>query len=305
MSEHLRWGRSPVGLLRTDWVSACRPRHQVKNALGLLPAIVSHQTDPDIWFAALSVAIAFSICAAGVYLINDVRDRHTDRASRLKASRPIAAGRITPVGALAISGLLVPLGVALAWTAANADAALWIACYVLGAIAYTIWLKRWMMLDVAWLVGLYELRIVAGAAAITLADISAWLFALPLFALFAPALAKRVDEIRTTQAQGGGLVPGRGWRTHHASLALGLGHAFVVATVLTAVLYTVSDTARAAYARPELLWIAAPAIACGLERILWRANRGELGEDPVTFATGDPLCWVFATVLAVVFLAAL
>ena len=289
-----------MGLLRLralDWLAASRPAHWAKNALVLVPVVASHRFNVEAWFAAGATAVAFCLCASGVYLLNDVTDRAADRLSPTKALRPIAAGRIGTPAALAGAFALVALGIALAF-ALSVVVAAWVGGYVAAAVFYSVWVKRWALLDVAWLAGMYELRIAAGAAAAGLSGISVWLFGLSLFAFLALALAKRLGEIRAAQAQGRPMVPGRDWRVVDAPLALALATACAAAAALAAILYADSQTAHRLYAHPQLLWLTCPGVALGLARLLLAGNRGDMGEDPVAFVLTDPVSWVIFAILA-------
>ena len=137
--------------------------------------------------------LIFSALSGAVYLANDIFDVHRDRLHPRKRNRPIASG-LLPIdtawraaGALASVGagsafLLEPLfgGIALAYLATMA--------------AYTLVLKRLIVLDVFVISAGFVLRAVAGAAAIRV-PISPWLYICTgLGALFI-ALAKRRGEL--------------------------------------------------------------------------------------------------------------
>ena len=293
-----------VRLRGLDWLNVLRPKHQVKNTLVLLPVVASHNLDPGSWLSALLAGVAFCFCASGVYLLNDVYDRTSDRHSPSKANRAIAAGRIGLFDAILAGVALMLFGMCVA-ASVSAIVAAWVGGYVVAAACYTIWIKRVVMLDVVVLASLYELRIAGGVAAIGLDHVSPWLFAVPLFAFLALAFAKRLGEIRAVKLEPDESYPGRAWKTSDGPLTIALGSAFAAASALAAFLYADSTFARAAYTNPEILWVAPPAIVYGLGRILLVANRGELGEDPVAFAITDSLSWAGVAVVGAVFWIAL
>ena len=236
--------RQQGGAWQADWLTACRPAHWVKNTLVLIPACASHQFTVDAWFAAAVAGGGFCLCASGIYLLNDILDRTTDRLSPTKAKRPIAAGRIHPPTALAGALTLVATGLAVAG-AVSAFTCAWLATYAAVAVGYSLWWKRQPMLDVALLAGLHELRILTGAAAVGLSSISAALFTTTLFAFLALACAKRLGQIRLSEQHGRSEVAGLGWTLRDAPLALALAGASAVGSILTAILYANSPTALA------------------------------------------------------------
>ena len=290
-----------------DWFAACRPKHWAKNVLVLVPVVVSHQYfNVEAWFAATVTGAAFCVCASGIYLVNDVVDRQVDRLSLIpsRAERPIAARRIRLRPAIVGALGLVAGGVGMAGTV-SVPVAVWVCGYVAAAVGYSVWIKRFAICDVVFLASMYMLRITAGAAAVGLSSISAWLFVMPLFTFFTLALAKRLGEIRVVEQQGRSQVPGRDWKVEDAGLVLALAGAFAAASVLATVLYAESTRAHAIFTRPEILWLASPVISVGLGRVLLSANRGEMGDDPVSFILMDLTSWAVFLVLAATFWAAL
>ncbi|MBC7018236.1 UbiA family prenyltransferase, partial [Salmonella enterica subsp. enterica serovar Enteritidis] len=54
--------------------------------------ITAHQLNPASLGAALLAFLAFSACASGAYLMNDLLDLAADRQHPTKRHRPLAAG---------------------------------------------------------------------------------------------------------------------------------------------------------------------------------------------------------------------
>ena len=81
-----------------------------------------------------------------------------------------------------------------------------------------------------------------------------------------------------------------------------LGGACGMASVVVLALYIQSPEVRALYDRPELLWLAGLLFVTWLGRMTLLAGRGDLGDDPVLFATRDRTTWL--TVLGIGIVAA-
>src|SRR5690606_9645280 len=96
-------------------------------------------------------------------------------------------------GAAAIP-LLLALAAALC-LALPAGFALALAAYFAMTLAYSVRLKRQVIVDVLMLAGLYTLRIIAGAAA-TGVQPSFWLLAFSMFIFLSIATVKRYSELR-------------------------------------------------------------------------------------------------------------
>jgi protoheme IX farnesyltransferase len=117
--------------------------------------------------AAIFVAVLLASAAAGAF--NQIYEIELDRRMRRTRARPFAAGRLQPHRGWPVAiALLAAVGVAIAWLAANAAAALFT---FLGAffyaIVYTVWLKRrtWWNIVIGGLAGSFG--VLAGAAAVT------------------------------------------------------------------------------------------------------------------------------------------
>ena len=108
-----------------------------------------------------------------------------------------------------------------------------LACYFAGTCAYSLWLKRFPVIDVALLAGLYVARVMAGAAAIPVA-LSFWLLAFSLHFFFSLALAKRCTELAELPGDGTQAAPGRGYRRSDLPVlqAIGVASGFIAVLVL-------------------------------------------------------------------------
>lgn len=173
---------------------ALRPAQWTKNLIVFAALIFGQRLlDGGAVLRALVAFLAFCALSGVVYLVNDIVDREHDRQHPLKRLRPIAAGHLT-VTVAAISGLLLgalALGAA-AWlgTAFLVHAA----AYVLLQVAYSLALKRQVILDVLSIALGFVIRASAGGAAISV-PVSQWLLVCTILLALFLALAKRRHEI--------------------------------------------------------------------------------------------------------------
>lgn len=288
------------GVRPQAWWRALRPHQWIKNLLVFTPVFTSHQLGVAASSSAAGyAALAFCLCASGMYLLNDARDLAYDRAHPVKRSRPLAAGLLDTRRAR-----IVGCGLALAGTAAGALHSLLLAAvlvgYVAWAFAYTQWIKALRLADVVVLACLYVLRIVAGHAA-TGIEYSPWLLTFAFLVFFTLALAKRRQEI---QVAGVGRVAGRAygpsdlpWLTYAAALS-GIGAAIVLG------FYIGSENARRFYRWPALLLACCPVLLGWFWRIWRLCGRDRSGRDSIILALADPISLSSgAAMLAIVALA--
>ena len=281
-----------------DWLRALRPHQWTKNAVVFAPLLAAHEARLGPYLAAAGLFAALSACASGTYLLNDLADLEHDRAHPRKRDRPLAAGRLPlrPAGGLGTA--LVLLGTAAAFVLAPA-AGLCVLAYVLVTLGYSLSLKRRLFVDVAALALLFTIRAVAGAAvgAVTL---SSWFLAFTFFVFLALAILKRQSELSRLRAAGCSVLPGRAYTVDDRVVLAALGAACGVASAVVLALYIQSSEVRVLYGRPEILWLAGLLLVGWLGRMTLLADRGDLGDDPVLFATLDRTTWLTALAAGIV-----
>lgn len=168
-----------------------RPSHWVKNSFLLAPAVFGLRLfQRESWPLLAAAFSAFCLAASATYLVNDLADCQRDRDNPRTRGRPIASGELAPPIALAAALLLTLAALALAW---------WSRClvpllaYVAASHAYTFFLKKLPLADVATLTLLYLLRLLAGAQAVAVPP-SPWLLLCGGLLALLLALGKRLEK---------------------------------------------------------------------------------------------------------------
>ena len=275
-----------------------RPHQWLKNALVFLPLLAAHRFDGKTLFDAGLAFISFSLVASSVYVLNDLVDLEADRAHPRKRHRPFASGAI----AISRGPLLVlaPLGAgALVATLLGPWFGLVLVGYYATTLAYSLFLKRYIVIDICVLAGLYTFRIIAGGTA-TGIEISVWLLAFSVFFFLSLAAVKRQAELVDGAASGNLQAHGRGYITDDlpivASMAISSGYV----SVLVMALYLNSPAVSELYATPAMLWGICLVLLYWLSRMVMVTHRGRMHDDPVVFAVKDRISLIcFALVLAI------
>lgn len=281
------FGRQP-SRLRAVWI-ALRPQQWVKNILLLAPLVLAHRlADPPRLLAALGAFAAFSACASGVYVLNDLLDVEADRRHPRKRRRPFAAGTLPVAWGPFLAVVL--LGGAFTLSACTLPGlfTLLLGVYLLATLSYSFWLKRKVLVDVFVLAGLYTLRIMAGGAA-TVLPISEWFMALSLFLFTSLAFAKRYTELSGLASEAEGRARGRGYGPEDMRYIESIGPTSGYLAVLVLALYINSDGVKLLYPHPQWLWLACPLLLYWISRLWLLATRRKLHDDPVIFAVTDPV----------------
>ncbi|MBA3961646.1 MAG: UbiA family prenyltransferase [Chthoniobacterales bacterium] len=284
----------------TALIAACRPHQWAKNILVFVPVLTAHQlTNPHALLSAAGAFVAFCLLASGVYLLNDMLDLEADRAHVTKRLRPLASGRIPIPVATILCLCLLLAGLSVGYFGGVTFLAI-CSIYLASNIAYSTWLKRVVMLDVVVLACFYTLRLLAGGAA-TGIGVSDWLLAFSVFFFFGLAMVKRYSELRSLTTREGVPVAARGYLRSDLEPIGTFGVASGMISVLVLVLYVMSPEVRLLYRRPTLLLLLCPLFLYWITRLWFKANRGEVPQDPVVFALTDRTSYI-AGVLAMIVL---
>ncbi len=282
---------------------ALRIHQWSKNLLIFVPVITAHRIlDGPILLRGLVAFFAFSLVCSAVYLVNDLIDLEADRSHETKRFRAVAAGDLSIKSAVAVALLLLVGGIGVGWMAGHAFLVV-VAIYLAGNLAYSVWLKRVIMLDVVVLATFYTLRILAGGAATGIFP-SEWLLAFSIFFFFCLAMVKRFSELRTLSTIDNPLSAGRRYRRSDLDAIGSFGSASGLISVLVLILYVMSPEVRILYRHPVILLLLCPLFLYWMTRVWFKAQRGEVPEDPVVFALTDRTSYIAGVLAALVLYAA-
>lgn len=280
-------------------VRSARPRQWIKNGALLAALVFSRNGErlESVVREGIAVLI-FCALASAVYLFNDLLDRERDRLHPEKRFRPIAAGELSvPVAATAAAGLSATGLVGAFLLAPRFGGAA--AAYLALQLAYSLWLKHWVLIDVFAIAAGFVLRVVAGALAIGV-PISNWLYLCTLLLALFLALAKRRAELSTLEGDAS---------SHRKNLALysvplldQLIGIVSACTVLAYSLYTLAPETVQKFGTDALKYTI-PCVLFGLFRYLFLVHRRGAGGSPEKVLLSDvPLLADIGVFLAVVVL---
>lgn len=169
------WERSMLRL--GDFVELLRPMQWVKNVVVFAgPAAAMKLMEPASAAKASLTFAAFCLAASASYAVNDVMDRHADARHPIKRNRPVARGAVPPAAALALAGVLFLGAMSVPLLLANGWLAVVLGSYIVLALAYSLALKRRVLLDVIIIAIGFVLRAWAGSLAVDVPT-SHWLIA--------------------------------------------------------------------------------------------------------------------------------
>jgi 4-hydroxybenzoate polyprenyltransferase len=283
-------------------VRAMRPTQWTKNAIVYAALVFDGKLlDPDLFLRTTVIALCFCLVSSSVYLLNDLVDIEKDRQHPRKRLRPLPSGELSPRLALVAAMLLALIGLLTA-TWVNVWAGVVTAAYLLQNIAYSLYLKNLVIVDVMVLSLGFLLRVVAGVVVVDVTNFSPWLYVcVTLLALFL-GFGKRRHELVLLEGDASG---------HRASLgqynlAL-LDQLIGLVTTSTLVSYTLySFEAQTALAGQGRMLFTVPFVFYFIARYLYLIHVRKLGGAPDELLLQDrPLLfnsflWM-ATVVALIY----
>jgi 4-hydroxybenzoate polyprenyltransferase len=296
--DHLPCGRPTW----RAWAKLLRVHQYAKNALVLVPLLTAHLFNAEALVQALVAALAFSLCASSVYILNDLVDLQDDREHRSKRGRPLASGAIPLGHGLIAAPLLLLAGVAVAAAVSLPFLGVLLGYFAL-TTAYSFVLKRVMLVDVLTLAGLYSIRVFGGAVAIGV-TVSEWLLGFCMMLFMSLALIKRYVELAARRDAGKPDSGNRDYRAGDLDMVAALAAAAGFNAITVFALYISSATVHELYTRPAILWLVAALLLYWVARALMLASRRMMDDDPVVFALKDRVSLATIAIATLLVLAA-
>ncbi len=264
---------------------ALRLHQWSKNLLVFLPLLLAHALRPELLLKAAAAFLCFSFTASATYILNDLLDLEADRAHLTKRRRAFAAGDLSVASGLGMALLLGAISFTIAaWLPHKF--LVYLLLYLATTLAYSLALKRVVLLDVVILSSLYTIRMLAGSEA-TQTLVSPWLAAFSIFLFFSLAMVKRFSELQNLHLRGVHPSNGRGYLLSDLEQLRSFGTASAYASIVIFSLYINGRDVTSLYHHPNRMWLITPLLILWVSRVWLLASRGLLDEDPVVFALED------------------
>jgi len=273
-TRNARRTSAPAQALIPDLVALLRPSQWVKNVVVFAgPAAGLKLSSMDsLWRTALAFA-AFCLAASATYAFNDVMDRRADASHPLKRFRPVARGAISPVAAATTALLLAAAALIVAFVLVSPATAGVVVAYLITTLAYSLTLKRRVILDVIVVAFGFVLRAFAGSVAVDVPT-SEWLIACVFTLCLFMGFGKRRCEIA--------MIENSEERGHHRRTLLRytpdlLNHLLSVSagiTVITFLLYTMDTHGHPSPFLKQHLFYTLPIVIYGVFRFAMLTELG-------------------------------
>lgn len=281
-----------------------RPKQWTKNLIIFAGVAFSQRIGMvnDVMRSLGAFAI-FCLLSGAVYVVNDLFDREADRKHPTKRHRPIASGAVTGATAVASAIIVTVVGIVGAVFLSQVFAICAVAYLVL-MLAYSMWLKHVVIIDLFCIAAGFVLRAVAGAVVIDV-EISSWLLVCTILLSLFLGLSKRRHELVILDAQA---TEHRKILNEYSPTMLDQMISVVTSsTVVAYALYTLSPETVTKF-NTHGLSLTIPFVLYGIFRYLYLVHRHDLGGSPEKLLVEDrPLliavaAWAFSAGIVIYYL---
>lgn len=266
-----------------------RPRQWVKNLFLFAPLIFSkHLFEEGYLLSAGWGFLLFCLLSSGVYVINDIFDREADRNHPVKRNRPIAAGHVSVRAGAVIASIVIALAAGIAATL-QPLVRITAGLYLVLNLAYSVRLKRVILLDVFIIAAGFMLRVLAGAFVIGV-EVSHWLVLCTLFVSLFLALSKRRGELLLERVTGetSGREVLKEYDTTFADQMITISASGMA---ISYALYTVAERTVTMF-RTENLIFTTVFVLFGIFRYLYLLKKRSTEDNPTLLLVTDPVMMI-------------
>lgn len=266
-----------------SYFSLMRISHLVKNVLIFAPLVFSMRfTTENIMHSSIAF-LTFSIIASSVYVLNDIFDADSDKKHPQKKTRPVASGIIKMSEAKIFFAILLSIGTLISFNLPHFVFMI-IFGYFFMNILYSRWLKKIPIIDVMVIATGFVLRILAGAAAISV-SLSPWILLCTFFGALFIAFGKRKGEIDILKENSHRVR--NVLSSYHPDFLNQLIGTTAAITIISYALYTI-DTHTIHRLGTEKLIYTTPFVIFGIFRYFQVIYTQSQGDNPTKIFLTDP-----------------
>jgi 4-hydroxybenzoate polyprenyltransferase len=274
-----------------------RPYQWVKNTLVFGGLIFSHSMfQRNAVWQSIEAFVVFCIASSSVYLLNDLRDLEEDRRHPVKRLRPLASGALSPTLAATAMVLFFAGSMADAFRLRPAFGRV-VVTYLALNVAYSLWLKRVVILDVMIVASGFVFRAIAGAVVIGVVP-SPWLILCTMTLALLVGFGKRRHELTLLHEEAQNHRQSlEGYSEQFLDLMMAISAA---AALVSYALYTMAEETVRRFGTRRLI-LTFPWVIYGIFRYLYLIHKRRGGGDPARlFVTDFPTLLNAALWVAVV-----
>jgi len=287
-----------VGLIKT-----MRPRQWIKNVFIFAPLTFDVKLfNPRYLAQTVAGFVLLCLVSGTVYVINDLADIEKDRQHPKKRNRPLASGQVN-VRLAVVAAILIPLvTLPLSFLLHPVFGAI-LTGYLLIQIAYSLWLKDVVIVDVMLIAVGFLLRVAAGVPLVNAERFSPWLYVCMTLLALLIGFGKRRHELVLLKENAN--AHRQILQEYNRPL---LDHVISIVTASTLVAYALYTFSAPNLPANHTMMLTIPFVLYGIFRYLYLIHVKGMGGAPEEIALSDrPLqatvaLWGLSVILVMYFL---
>jgi 4-hydroxybenzoate polyprenyltransferase len=272
-----------------------------KNLFVFAPLVFSKRLfDWHSFFDVFVAFILFCLASSSVYIFNDIKDIESDRQHPQKRFRPLPSGEVSVTVARILSAALGIVCLIFSFLL-SLQFGLTVLIYIIINLFYSIALKNIVILDVMVIAAGFVLRVLGGAVIVDIYP-SNWLIICTILLSLFMGFSKRRHELVLLSEDS---ALHRKVLEHYSPYFLDQMISVVTAaTVMSYLLYTVSDQTVVFFGTRHLIWTV-PFVLYGIFRYLYLVHQKEEGSDPAEIMMKDKpllidiILWAISCILII------
>ncbi|MCS7308082.1 MAG: UbiA prenyltransferase family protein [Aquificaceae bacterium] len=253
----------------------------IKNAFVLIPLFFSFDFTGEKVLNSVIAFILFCFLSSGVYVINDLKDKHLDRLHPVKKHRPIASGEVSEFYAKSLAVAFSTTSLFFSFLVEYQLFIILIAYFILN-ILYSYYIKHVAIFDVLAISFSFLLRLIAGSV-VTDVSLSMWIIVMTFLLAMFISFAKRREDVLLQEK---GLNTRESAKMYNAEFLNATMIMLASVIVVTYILYTVSDYAIRTY-KTDKLYITSIFVILGIIRYMQITMVENRSGDPTALVLRD------------------
>lgn len=258
------------------WIQLTRISHWSKNLMLWLPLILNQELSTT-WSYALLSTFCLCVFASIGYVFNDAIDFQNDIQSKRNHIRPFAQGIIDIPHAIKLSCYILMLDVCLTFLLPNETQLLLLAYFFL-SLFYSLIAKRFAILDVFVLAGLYALRVEVGCSLMLQTCLPKLTLSI-LFLCLSIACCKRYSDLKRDDNHAQQTL----YKKFDLNLLAIMGLTSSSLGVMMYSGYIEGLQSQPLYQHPHYLFLTIPVLLYWQYRIWYKASHHHALNNPVTY----------------------
>lgn len=256
----------------------------IKNLFVFVPLLFSlHLFDTEYFFPAIKAFIIFCLASSFIYIVNDIIDIKADASHPTKKLRPLPSGKISKQAAR-VTSLMILIILILLLVFVNLYFVYFLFGFVILNILYSLYFKHIVILDVFSIAAGFTIRVLGGAAIISV-PVSSWLILTTMFISLFLGVMKRHSELEQISERENNLTR-KVLSEYSITFTNQMATVAAAGVIICYALYTVSQRTISGFNTENLIYTT-PFVVFGIFRFMYLEYQNQKGENTTQIMLTD------------------